>query len=98
MRRAIQKADLDRTIAESKQITADLMAARREATKFLGGKSRGVEDRLYLVLNSLHTLTDEVREFWRRAAGLVDEPVEREIGGQILIPAQPWLTDGRNSR
>lgn len=66
---------LDQLIAQSKQITEDLMAVRREAKRTISARClkdarQRAENRLYLVLTSLHALTDDVRDAWEKAADL----------------------------
>jgi hypothetical protein len=75
-------SQLDHLIAQSKQITEDLMTVRRQAKIPASSRSerearRRVEDRLYLVLESLHGLTDEVREAWMQAARISTPKQER---------------------
>lgn len=92
---------IDDLIARSRQITADLLVVKNETKRVVPARGlrdaqKRVEDRLYLVLNQTHELTDAAREAWRRAAGLEDEQRSAPEDGDTLVISngQLWLTSG----
>ncbi len=73
---------LDQLISQSKQVTEDLLAVRRQAKTTIrslevDATRRRAADRLYLVLNDLDALRDGIHEAWIQATGLNDSKQQR---------------------
>lgn len=73
---------LDRCIAQSKQITEDLITVRRELKTVIS--SHRLEDaryrtasRLRIVLDSWQILYDQINDLWQDAAGLKENKTAR---------------------
>lgn len=92
---------IDRMIAESKQITADLMALRHEmnrrdtARRSIWGNGRS--ERAYLIYENARHLTDDMFDLWtaRKDTSDDDSPVVVERPRLALGNGQRFLTGGR---
>jgi len=98
----IKSPQLDRLIAESKQVTSDLMALRREVCSKIYASARDCRyspatDRAYLVLNKLGDMRDEMHELWAQASGLREpKPEPMQPAPRLaLTSGKLWLTGGR---
>jgi len=80
---------LDRLIAESKQITADLVALRREVGAAMSAHAHRdarscVTNRAWLALEQIRALGDQLHELWREAAGLRERTERRAASSTAL--------------
>lgn len=85
---------LDQIIAQSKQVTADLMAVRREAASLISTEidKRRLEmgrDRLYLVIGQLRNMSDTLHDVWMDS--LPSRPSVREVTRE----RRPALSNGQ---
>ncbi len=83
---------LDNLIAKSKQVTADLMTARRDAARMMAGRLTeasvsNVRSRICLVLDEMHAMSDELHRIWMQSS-----PYKHREGPSTVIDAQ--LTNG----
>jgi hypothetical protein len=93
---------IERLIAESKQITSDLIALRHEVERkdhrrrsIWGG---GQADRMRLICDNARVLADDMHKLWSQEVGLGDDdspitiepPQKRALGN-----GQLYLTGGR---
>jgi hypothetical protein len=91
---------LDKLIAQSKQITADLMVLRNEVSKTIYRSARAARfgtatSRANLIVDATRELSDEIYEIWAQMAGLRDpipepkapfpRPAPRRIGQEKLF-------------
>lgn len=88
-----KKSEFDHLVAESKQITADLIALRRDAmqlaqSRFGLAPSRLalIAERAYLTMTAIRALQETLHDVWKDAAG-IRERIEDEEN-----------FDGRNTR
>ena len=105
MKRTSSKSTFDHLVAESKQITADLIALRRDAAK-LTQLNRGVlaeqtlrmiADRAYLTSTAIRALAQTVSDVWMDAAGLRDKEEDNDwpiAEARALSNGQLTLTSG----
>ncbi len=98
----IKSPQLDRLIAESKQVTADLMAVRHEAQRLISARAREtqfrpVRDRVSLVIDRLTLMSNELFELWQESSPYKNkpepEPVNRDA--PLLTNGQLTLIGGR---
>lgn len=98
----IKSPQLDRLIADSKQVTVDLLALRREVSSKVYASAQDCRyspatGRAQIVSDKLREMGDEMHELWAQAAGLREpEPSPRERTSDLaLTNGTLWLTGGR---
>jgi len=92
---------LDRLIAQSKHITADLMTVRRDATRVMTGHAGRIaidsaRSRISLVVEQMHAMSQELWTMWEDSSPYKHtEPAPRVRDAKALENGQLRLIGGR---
>jgi division protein CdvB (Snf7/Vps24/ESCRT-III family) len=102
VRKNVASPQLDRIIAQSKQVTVDLMTVRRDVARQISSYAthnasiEAARSRLSLVIDQMHAMSQELHEMWMESSPYkdTDPPLAHRVR-RALPSGQLTLTGGR---